>query len=140
MSYLYLVTLIPGSPDSSTTDIQSPSTQLAFPLPQALARLTLTGVIILGILSGFGAVRNASVLLSSLPSRKRVGKLTDRKRDGVSEEDLTHAEGSLRRVRADLEDRRAQRTRMASVTALAGDSQKGSSWIPKVFSGANDGK
>ena len=89
-------------------------TLLAFPLPQALARLTLMGVPILGILSGFGAVRNASVLFGVLLARRMSAKAAGKRKAGVTEEDLTHAEASLRRVRGDLEDRRSQLTRLAS--------------------------
>lgn len=89
-------------------------TLLAFPLPQALARLTLMGVPILGILSGFGAARNASVLFSALLARRVSAKAAGKRKAGVTEEDLTHAEGSLRKVRGDLEDRRSQLTRSAS--------------------------
>lgn len=98
------------------------------------------GVLILGVLSGFGAVRNASVLFASLPKGTSSSGRLSTKRGVASEEDLTHAEGSLRRVRADLEERRAQRTRIAGVAALGGESNKGSSWIPKVFSSASDGE
>jgi hypothetical protein len=103
-------------------------TLLAFPLPQALTRLTFMGVLILGTLSGFGAVRNASVLWSSCLSRRISTKAAGKRKAGITEEDLTHAEGSLRRVRGELEDRRAQLTRLASSGAsdnkVSADSSK----------------
>lgn len=134
LCYIYLVTLIPGSPQASnpmppaTSDGSSPQSQqtthaLTFPLPQALGRLTLMGVLILGALSGFGAVRNAAVLIASIRPVARGGSgsgLKGARRSGiVSEEDVTHAEGSLRRIRGDLEDRRAQMTRLKSAASSA---------------------
>ncbi|KAF8315014.1 hypothetical protein DL93DRAFT_2167049 [Clavulina sp. PMI_390] len=149
LCYLYLVTLIPGDPagpsitqwwSSEASIIASalPSSSkhdaLPFPLPQALARLALTGVLVLGTLSGFGAMRNTAVLFSSISSRriseKSAGK---RKADVVTAEDVSHAEGSLRRVKADLEERRAQLTR----SAIAGAGPKSSSWMPNVFGGGD---
>ena len=129
LCYLYLLTLIPSTPHGIITslatesdglhtrlphDSTSTQTLLAFPLPQALTRITFMGVLILGILSGFGAARSASVLFGSLFSRRMSAKAAGKRKAGITEEDLTHAEGSLRRVRGDLEDRRAHLTRLAA--------------------------
>lgn len=133
LCYLYLLTLIP---DTSHSTVMAPpiaegngvhresalnstpvATALASPLPQALTRLTFLGVSILGVLSGFGAVRNTSVLCSSLVSRRISEKAVGKRKAGITEEDLTHAEGSLRRVRGDLEDRKAQLASLASIGA-----------------------
>lgn len=125
---------------STPTDFEN---QLAFPLPQALSRLALMGVIILGILSGFGAIRNASVLVSSLAFSRMSEKAAGKRKANISvtEEDLSHAEGSLRRVRGDLEERRAQLT--GAVGAAANEPKVGSQTLgsspssdPKVYSRA----
>lgn len=129
------MTIIPGAPIHETISPTQPSgtkinefpphisnvsqTQLPFPLPQALSRLALMGVLMLGILSGFGAIRNASVLMTSLSSNRLSEKTAGKRRAnvGITEEDLSHAEGSLRRVRGDLEARRAQLTKFTNSLA-----------------------
>lgn len=74
------------------------------------------GVLILGTLSGFGAVRNASVLIASIQGSRSSRKGKGKMKSVLREEDVTHAEGSLRRVRLDLVERRAQIGRAASTS------------------------
>ncbi|KAF5376741.1 hypothetical protein D9615_007881 [Tricholomella constricta] len=110
---------------------------LRVPLPPALsnadlftaslARLIVLGIVILGLLSGFGAISNSWNLIPGLsPTR---GEPT--------EQDVSTAEYTLQSVRNDLRTRCAAAERRASSQAAAADN---SSWLSRLtpnFRGAD---
>ncbi|KAI0341159.1 hypothetical protein BDW22DRAFT_1446209 [Trametopsis cervina] len=82
-----------------------------------LARLTVVGTVILGLLSGFGAVENG---WKFLPLLSRTSK------PAPTDEQVSRAEDGLRRVRDDLAERRK------AVARLEATSPQKQSWLTSV--------
>ncbi|KAJ7726831.1 G protein-coupled receptor 89 [Mycena maculata] len=103
--YVFLLSLIPLPPALSSPDIISAT----------LSRLVVLGTIILGLLSGFGAVSSS---WDFIPSRKTVTTPT--------EQDVVTAEYALSGVRDDLERKREEARRRAAQQAEG-------TWISRVM-------
>ncbi|KAF8064353.1 G protein-coupled receptor 89 [Lyophyllum atratum] len=104
--YLFALSKIPLPPALAASDTFAAS----------LARLIVLGTVILGLLSGFGAVSNSWAFVPYLTSSS--GEPTD--------QDVASAEYSLQSVRNDLRDRRAAAEQRASSQADT------SSWFSRV--------
>ncbi|TFK48188.1 hypothetical protein OE88DRAFT_1720292 [Heliocybe sulcata] len=85
-----------------------------------LARLIVVGTIILGLLSGFGAISNAWAFFPLFSREKRVNPSSD---------DVVAATHALDRVRSDLMDRRAELKRLRNAQP---ESQTG--WLSRMTS------
>ncbi|OWZ78966.1 hypothetical protein C365_02615 [Cryptococcus neoformans Bt85] len=92
-------------------------------LAPSLGRVVVLGVVILGSLSGFGAVRSAWNFFE----HRRAGSRT------LTDNDLLQAERSLYRVRQDLISKRDEINRYA-VPSGAGSS----GWMGRIFGGENN--
>ncbi|KAF8991314.1 Abscisic acid G-protein coupled receptor-domain-containing protein [Cyathus striatus] len=111
-AFLYLFSYIALPPALSSASLDT----------AALARLIVLGTIILGLLSGFGAVSSAWGYLPGL-SRTRVV---------ASDPEIEAAEYSLLSIRNDLRDRRAELTRREGAS-------KDKSWLSRVGSSFRGG-
>ncbi|QRV98015.1 G protein coupled receptor [Ceratobasidium sp. AG-Ba] len=85
-AYIIMLLRIPAIGNDSNTDL----------LTSALARLSVLGTVVLGTLSGFGAIATAWMFTDAL-GKKRWTEIT--------KQDISNAEHSLTRVRNDLEIR-----------------------------------
>ncbi|TDL26846.1 hypothetical protein BD410DRAFT_472119 [Rickenella mellea] len=83
-----------------------------------LSRLIVIGTIILGLLSGFGAIRNAWDFFPVFSGSRKLEP---------TEQDVTSAEHALTRVRDDLLQRRLERDRREAATP-----KSGTSWLSNV--------
>ncbi|KAG6826861.1 hypothetical protein H0H92_014119 [Tricholoma furcatifolium] len=126
--FLFVISRIP-LPSSIASASPPPSS-----FTTALARLVVVGTVILGLLSGFGAVNHTwTYLPSSL--KTQIGDPT--------ETDVSTAEYSLQNVRDDLRERRAIVEQRAAAQSADGSGSGGStSWLSRVtpsFRGTDDG-
>lgn len=104
--YLFLLSRVPLPPALKSADT----------FTAVLARLIVLGTLILGLLSGFGAVSNA---WGYLP-------LVSRSRSVPTEQEITTAEHSLQSVRNDLRERRELKERRVNASPAK------STWISRV--------
>ncbi|KAF8346552.1 G protein-coupled receptor 89 [Amanita rubescens] len=84
-------------------------------LTNAISRLIILGTIVLGVLSGFGAVSNAWGFLPFLSASRPV----------PTDQQISSTEYSLAAIRNDLQDRR-------TIAARNGDSSADKSWLSRV--------
>lgn len=92
-------------------------------LAPSLGRVVVLGVVILGSLSGFGAVRSAWNFFE----HRRAGSRT------LTDNDLLQAERSLYRVRQDLISKRDEINRYA-----VPNGEGSSGWMGRIFRGENN--
>lgn len=92
-------------------------------LAPSLGRVVVLGVVILGSLSGFGAVRSAWNFFE----HRRAGSHT------LTDNDLLQAERSLYRVRQDLMSKKDEINRYV---VPSGESSSG--WMGRIFGGENN--
>ncbi|KIM82005.1 hypothetical protein PILCRDRAFT_97557 [Piloderma croceum F 1598] len=113
--YLLLLSWIPLPDALASSDMTT----------TALSRLIVLGTIILGLLSGFGAVSNAWAFFP----------LFSRNRTVTTEGDLSTAEQSLSRIRRDLQERKAA----LQLHEASKDPEAQSTWSRVVSNFRNDG-
>ncbi|KAG8957136.1 hypothetical protein FRC03_010505 [Tulasnella sp. 419] len=97
-------------------------------LSSSFSRLTVIGVIILGLISGYGAISTAFMFFKDIARSDWIEPTA---------QDIMQAEQSLQRVRTDLADRLEEvRKRRYSLEGATGDSSSssGGGWISKVWS------
>lgn len=102
--YLFMLSWIPLPESLASADITTTT----------LSRLVFLGIIILGLLAGFGAVDNAWAFFPLfmrhryvVSFKKSVHAIDEASRTIATEGDLSTAQQSLARVREDLQNRRA---------------------------------
>ncbi|KAI0070211.1 hypothetical protein K474DRAFT_1713534 [Panus rudis PR-1116 ss-1] len=95
--FLFSLSFVPLPPSFSSHSM------LASPFAKILARLIVVGTVILGLLSGFGAVSNAWMFFP---------RISGEKKPQPTEEDIRVAERGLERVREDIAERRRELERL----------------------------